>query len=111
MPLFHLHIHVSAADGQRDEFERWYEDTHLDDVIRTTDGCWSAQRYWLRASQGADSANQHLAIYEVEADSADAVLVALNARRDERTYADGVLDSENVAFWIFEAAGPRHDVS
>ncbi|MBT5140835.1 MAG: hypothetical protein HOH36_01480 [Acidimicrobiaceae bacterium] len=111
MPLYQIHIHMNPAEGRCDDFERWYEDIHVDDVIRTTDGCRSGQRLWLRSSTGQASPNEHLAIYEVEADSADVVIAALNARRDDRTYVDGILDTSQIAFWVYEAAGPRHESS
>ena len=105
MPRYQLHVHLRGAEGSVEEFERWYEDVHLGEVLKTCDGFLTGQRFSLRHPAGETANNDHLAIYEVEASSADAVLAALNERRDERQMALETIDRSHVSMWVYEAAG------
>ncbi|ONH24077.1 DUF4286 family protein [Pseudofrankia asymbiotica] len=73
-----------ASPELEDEFNRWYDEDHLPDLL-TTPGFVAARRFRLReGSRGpaADGAPRYLAIYEIEADDLDAALQAMRTRPD-----------------------------
>lgn len=109
MATFHVLIFLNPADGQEDTFHEWYENTHLDDVLRTA-GFRAAQRFGLELTVGAmESPNQHLAWYEAEGDSAEEIMARLNNTRDQRDMSGGSsIDASNAAFWVFSELGERH---
>lgn len=92
--------------GREAEYNDYYENLHLDEVLATTD--WtSAQRFKLTDQQGMKCPLPYLAIYEVEAEDASQVLPNLNATRGERVQSDA-LDKRSAGVWVFSEIGPRH---
>ena len=96
----------NPVEGKEDEFHDWYENTHLDEVL-TSCGWQSAQRFTLTAERGAKSGFSHLASYEAEGDSAEAVIDQLNATRAQRQQSDAI-DMANAGLWIYTPAGKIH---
>ena len=92
--------------GQEEEFNNYYEQRHIDDVLRTT-GWQSGQRFKLAAEQGTTCPLPWLALYEVEADDAAGILDTLNATRGEREQS-AALNKKTAGVWIFSETGPRH---
>ena len=64
-----------AVEGQEDEYNEWYENTHLDEVIQTS-AVVSAQRFKLVDQRGAEAPNRYLAIYEVDVDDPSEVFAS-----------------------------------
>lgn len=94
------------SEGQEEEFNRWYEDLHLDEVIGTTN--WeSAQRFVLSDQLWQKCPHQHLALYEVEADDPKDVLRKLNETRNERQQSTAI-NMETASVWVFTENGPKH---
>jgi hypothetical protein len=59
--------------GREDEFNRWYETTHLPDVLGVP-GIVAAQRFeFVEVQGGPASVHKYLVLYEVEAPDAKAV--------------------------------------
>ena len=59
---------TNAVEGRDDEFNAWYNNIHLSDVLKV-DGFVSAQRFQLSdAQRQADPAYRYLAVYEIETD-------------------------------------------
>ena len=108
MPKFLVMVMSNPREGMEDEFNDWYENTHLDEVLATT-GFTSAQRYQLMSQKGAPSAHDYLALYETEADSADAVIEDLEARRDERRQSKSI-NRRDAALWVFSPTGEAKSV-
>lgn len=72
MPRYAMLVATNAAAGRDDEFNEWYDNRHLSDVL-SLDGFISAQRFRLADTDPEQSAPQrYLAIYEVEAPSPEA---------------------------------------
>jgi len=92
--------------GREAEFDDWYENTHIDEVLATT-GWTSGQRFVLSAEKGAKCPLRHLAVYEVEAESGDEVVATLDATRARRRQSDS-FDWKRAAMWVFSETGPRH---
>lgn len=71
---------TNAVAGREAEFERWYNEVHLRDVIAVP-GFVCAQRFALDdAGTGELSGFRFLAIYDVESDDPQATMAALRAR-------------------------------
>lgn len=103
----HLVVVMSnPVEGREAEFHDWYENTHLDEVLATC-GWESAERFSLSAERGTRCDFSHLAVYEAEAESPEAVLDVLNATRNQRQQSDAI-DLRNAGLWIFTPAGERH---
>ena len=98
---------TEPAEGQEIEFNRYYEDIHLDEVIHTT-GWKSAQRFQLVGEAGGKCPLPYLAVYETEANSGKSAIEILNESRSEREQSD-TLNKRTAGVWVFEALGPKHD--
>lgn len=55
------------VEGHEDEFNDWYTNTHLDDVLDLGDYV-SAQRFRFAYANGLGPSHEYLALYEVETD-------------------------------------------
>jgi hypothetical protein len=76
----------ATSPEEETEFNDWYDNTHLGDVLKTP-GFVAATRYKLSSAQpeGSNPAtNKYLAIYEIEAENVQAALDALVAGRPDR---------------------------
>ncbi len=71
-----LVVFTNAAEGKHDEFNRWYNDVHLGDVLKV-DGFVAAQRFELKGMNDEESPHRYLALYEIETDDIDAVVKGL----------------------------------
>lgn len=67
--------------GQEDEYNEWYNDVHLGDVLKVKD-IIGAQRFTLSDTQVPDFATpwKYMAIYEIETDDVAAVIADLKSR-------------------------------
>ena len=99
---------TEPTEGNDDVFNDYYENTHLKEVLATTEFV-SAQRFKLAAQLGEDCPLPYLAVYETEAESAQAVLDDLNGRRKDREQSDS-LNKRTGRVWVFEQLGRRHDL-
>lgn len=64
MSQYKLIILVNAVEGQEEEFNTWYNETHLKEVL-SVPGFVSAQRF---QTVGDGPAPKYVAIYNIEAD-------------------------------------------
>ncbi len=99
----------NPREGMEDEFNDWYENTHLDEVLATA-GFTAAQRFVLEAERGASSAHTYMAWYETEGESAEEVIERLEARRDERQQSKSI-NRRDAAMWVFSPTGEKHVLS
>ena len=86
-----LVVFANAADGRDEEFNRWYNDVHLGDVLGI-EGFVAAQRFELKGMPGADSPHRYLALYEIETDDVDAVVERLTSSAGSMVLSDALLD-------------------
>ena len=103
---FIVHVLTEPVPGKEAEFDDYYENTHLDEVLEST-GWVSAQRFKLAAQVGEGCPLPYLASYEAQGESAEAVLAHLNATRGQRQQSDA-LNYRTGRVWVFEATGERH---
>ena len=99
-------ILTEPTEGNEAEFNDYYENLHLDEVLKTTN-LQSAQRFRLAGQAGEACPLPYLAVYETEAESAQAVLDDLNATRSQRQQS-GALNKRTGRVWVFEEIGPKH---
>lgn len=99
-------ILTEPTEGQEDEYNDFYENQHIDDVLRTS-MLETGQRFKLVAQAGEECPLSYLALYEVEAESGAEVLANLNASRPEREMSNA-LNLRTGRVWVFEEAGPKH---
>lgn len=99
-------ILTEPTPGKEDEFNRYYEDLHLDEVLATTQ-LKSAQRYKLVDQAGESCPLPYLAVYESEAESAGDIIKDLNETRAQRQQSDA-LNRRTGRVWVFEEMGPKH---
>jgi len=108
---------TNPAEGQEDEFNRFYDERHVPDVLALGPFV-SAQRFRLApASLGSPEKYRYLAIYEIaegRLEEARDVLVRLRAERDEAEAAgrepllpvSPAIDDDRLT-WLFEAVTER----
>jgi hypothetical protein len=83
MPKHVLLMLAECKPGTEDEFNDWYTNVHLAEVLRA-DGFVAAQRFRLADTDPPQEGSSYLAIYEVEADTADEAMAALAADKPNR---------------------------
>lgn len=81
MPLYRLIVLTNPVEGREDEYNTWYDDTHLADVLRIP-GIIGAQRFRRADVQraGGDYPWGYLAIYDCDTDSPQRVIDSLKER-------------------------------
>lgn len=96
---------TEPTEGRETEFNDYYENVHLDEVLATT-GWESAQRFVLTDQVGQKCPLPYLALYEVEADDPKAVIRTMNETRAQRQQS-GALNKKTAAVWVFSESGPQ----
>ena len=103
-----LMVLSNAVDGKDDEFNSWYDNKHLPDVL-SVPGFVAAQRYTANALQLTEDgppAHRYLAIYEIEGDVATA-LAGLGAAVEAGMFLSPALDMDTVLPVLYSPNGPR----
>ena len=85
-----LVVLTNAAEGKDEEFNRWYNDVHLGDVL-AVDGFVGAQRFALDAL-GGESPHRYLALYEIETEDIDATVKGLTESAGTMVISDAMTD-------------------
>ncbi len=101
------HVMVVLTDpvpGQEDEYNRWYTETHIPELLQTP-GLVSAQRFRLADAGGGDSPHSYLAIYEAEGELDD-IRAAIAERAPRRTPPPSAMSTDR-ALWWFSAITDR----
>ena len=103
MAHFKLVVMSDALDNRDDEFNNWYDNIHLKDVL-AVDGIVAAQRFKLLSG----GKWKYLAIYELECDDPLPVVERLQslAGTDAMPISDA-FDLEKYFMAIAEPIGPR----
>lgn len=71
---------TNPAEGREDDYNDWYDNTHLKDVLEVP-GFVSAQRFRLSGAQRMENPPyKYMAIYEIETDDIQQTIGALCAR-------------------------------
>ncbi|MBQ75730.1 MAG: hypothetical protein CMQ20_12015 [Gammaproteobacteria bacterium] len=97
---------TEPTEGKQDEFDDYYENLHLDEVLSTT-GWDTAKRFELVDEVGGKCPLKHLALYEVETDDPADIIPTLNRTRSERQQS-GALNKLTASVWVFSETGSLH---
>ncbi|RJG40838.1 DUF4286 family protein [Mesorhizobium sp. DCY119] len=112
MPKYNLIALTNPLPGQEDEFNDWYTNVHLGDVLKLP-GVKAAQRFALSDVQHRPGPFEwkYLAVYEIEIDCLSKTLAALKlASGTDAMPLSPALSPERMV-WIYEPVSERIDGS
>jgi hypothetical protein len=100
---------LNAQNGKDKEFNDWYRDIHLPEVL-TIPGFVGAQRFELSAAQlpGMETRWKYLVIYEIDDDSPARALAELGARMSGGAMIISDALAPDVAAWAYTALEAPH---
>jgi hypothetical protein len=92
----------NTVEGKDDEFNDWYTNTHLGDVLKVK-GYVAAQRYKLSDVQLGPDGHEYgyLAIYEIETDDLQESATALTSGAAGSMYISPALDRDRTVAWLY----------
>lgn len=97
-------VMTNATEGKEEEFNRWYNQQHIPDVLNVP-GFVSGQRFHLADAQMGGPGSQaykYLALYEIETDDLAGTLKELRARSGTADIvASDAIDRKNIGSFIF----------
>lgn len=100
MATYRYLVITKPVPGQEDEYNRWYTERHLPDVVAVP-GMVAAQRF--RVTGESNLPGSYLAIYELETNDPAAVLAEVNARAGtDAMPLSPALDLANVTVALLE---------
>jgi antibiotic biosynthesis monooxygenase (ABM) superfamily enzyme len=103
----HLMIVLSnVKDGQEEEFNRWYTDEHIVDVVEKLPGFASAQRYELSPGQPDAEEYRYLVVYRIPEDRLDEARASQAYQRRERPKA--VAEGRRPMLTVSDTMKPPH---
>jgi hypothetical protein len=79
-----------AAEDRTADFNTWYSDVHIPQILERVPGVTGARRYLVDDASPVQPEHRYLAIYEIEADEPAAVVGALG-----EAVATGRLDTSD----------------
>lgn len=106
MKKYKLLVMTFPVAGKEDEFNDWYTNTHLDQVVALP-GFVSAQRFSLTQNMVEGSTSfPYCAIYDIETDNYEAAMGELVGQAgDGNMLMSDSLDVESANVWLFEEMG------
>jgi len=109
MASYRLVVLSNPTPGREDEYNDWYNNQHLGEVLLVP-GITTARRFKLRTDTLAPEvkpAHNYLAIYEIEANNLNDVLVDLRSRPGTPAmYISDAFDRTTVSMLAYEAITP-----
>jgi hypothetical protein len=107
MPSYRFMVMTDPVEGREDEYNQWYNETHLPELVRVP-GIVAAQRFRLTNALAGNVANRYLSIYELECDDPLQIMAAMGelAQSGAMTMSEALrMDNQTLAF--FEECSPR----
>lgn len=105
MARFKFVVLSNSIEGQDEEFNDWYSNQHIRDVVETP-GFVRAERSKICPTEGDNRHYKYLAIYEMDSDSAEeaaATVAALFERgRGGQMIISSALDTQDILSAVFE---------
>jgi hypothetical protein len=107
MDQYKFVVMTNPVGGREEEYNRWYDERHLHDVI-SIPGIVSAQRFALdRAVGDGPEPYRYLAIYDIESDDLDATFATFFAvSGTERMPISDAL-APNPAAYVYRVLGEK----
>ena len=110
MGNYRLVVLSNPAEGHDDEYNDWYTNNHLPDVIAIP-GIIAAQRFKFQGSVTAPEAAptfQYMAIYDIETNDLDATIRELQARPGTSAMPiSDAIDINGASGSVYEVITPR----
>ena len=95
-----LVVFTNPVAGREEEFNRWYDDVHLAEVLALP-GFVRAERFVASEAQLVKAGPwKYLAIYEIEADDPHQAMAALEAAAPDFVMSEA-FDSRQVRSWTY----------
>lgn len=105
MGKYKLIVLSGPASGKEDEYNDWYQNTHLADVV-AVDGIVKAQRFRHAADLGGGTGHKYLAIYDIETDDLEATFAKVGESSESGAmFLSDSLDLDNIVATAFEEFG------
>lgn len=102
-----LVVFSKATPGREDEYNSWYQNQHLPDVLNVP-GFRAAQRYRLQGPAGDDGRTRYLALYEVETNDLAGAMDELTKRAGTPAMPiSDALDMSAVEMFVVDPIGER----
>ena len=79
MATYRFIVFTTAADGRDAEFNQWYDEVHLAEVLAVP-GFTSAERAIVESGDGMGAETRYVAIYEMDTEDPARVLEELRSR-------------------------------
>jgi hypothetical protein len=102
MASFMLLVYTRPIEGQADDYHRWYDETHLAEVL-TVPGFIAARRFAVH--DDAVDTNRCVAMFSIESDDISATMDAFDRARADML-SPRSLDASSVSFQLLRAIGP-----
>ena len=107
MGKYILLVQSNATDGKEAEFNKWYDEIHLGEVLEVQ-GFKAAQRFKVEGEPATGApAHDYLAIYEIEAEQGQDALDALNKAIGGGMNLSAAIDLANVSAVLYSPLGER----
>lgn len=106
MAKYKMVILSRPTEGREDEYNEWYQNVHLGELV-ALDGIVSGRRYRRARTLGERDSFPYLAIYDIETDDIDGVVLGLThtAEQGRLTMSDA-MDTETAYAVVYEEFGP-----
>jgi hypothetical protein len=98
-----LIVFANPAEGKEDEFNDWYDNTHLAEFCALP-GVESGKRFRLSPS-GPKAATSYAAIYEISADPAEVMKAMDAAIKDGSMHMSDTIDPKSVSISAWNPIG------
>lgn len=107
MPQFAYVVHSNPVAGREDEYNDWYSNRHLADVVAVP-GFVSAQRFCLTDAEAEGAPQQkYMAIYTMDTDAPDKTLAHLTSLVETGTmHMSDAFSMEGMATHLYAAITP-----
>lgn len=103
MAKFLMVVTSAAKAGREDEYNAWYDSTHLADIC-SIPGVTGGKRYDAIPTTPNPQPAPYLAIYEIEADDPATVLGEMMKRAEAGQFEmSDSLDIESAKIWMYQS--------
>lgn len=103
MGKFLMVVTSAAKEGRDDEYNAWYDSTHLADIC-SIPGVVSGRRYDAIPATPNPQPAPYLAIYEIETDDPASVLGEMMRRSESGQFTlSDALDAASAQIWMYKA--------
>ncbi len=109
MPRHALVVFTRPAEGCEDEYNQWYNETHLPEVLQA-EGFVAAQRFKLAPTQMMENPAPapYLAIYEIDTEDVGKALDSLQRLAGSGDmHMSEALDTSSASAWAYSAVSER----